>query len=118
MECPRCNEIFFLTWGRYLKAPMGGLTCPACGAGMELRHKWFYGPLLVAGCCVTGAPMAMLAYYYFGEPGRIPGWLLGAVIAGFPIDKHLENKFGVLKADKKTAHDEKAEKPTTGAIDE
>lgn len=112
MKCPRCDETIVVTWGRYFKAPSGRFTCPACEAGLKGRHKWFYWPLLLVGCCVMGAPMAMLGHLYFKIPGAVSGWLIGAVVVGLPFDKYLENRIGVLAPDKHTEpHGEAGEDP-------
>ncbi len=105
MDCPRCNEAFHLTWGRYLKAPTGKFSCPACGGVLKGRRPWYYWPLMLAGCCFTGVPLGLLGLLYFDATGAIAGWALGALISGVPIDKYLEDKLGRLSEDKKKAPD-------------
>ncbi len=116
MKCPRCNEEFRLTWGVYFKAPTGKYTCSACGAGLKGRHAWHYAPMMVAGCCLVGLPLALLGHFHYGRTGAIGGWALGALLSGFPVDKYLEERFSRLSEAKETAHDgrakEESETPT------
>ncbi len=105
MKCPRCNEEFRLTWGSYIKAPTGKYTCSACGVGLKGRHAWHYAPLMVLGCCVAGAPLALLGHHYYDRIGAMAGWALGALLSGFPVDKYLEERFGRLSVAKEKARD-------------
>ncbi len=111
MRCPRCNEAFRLTWGGYVTSPTGKFACPACGTGLKRKHKWYYFPLLLAGCCFIGAPLALLGYRQYGEVGAVAGWALGALVSGVPIDKILEGNISRLAEVEKKRGQEPGKEP-------
>ncbi len=97
MKCPQCNNDFTLTWKRYLKTPLGRLTCPLCQTKLTGGHRWFYWPFLFLVSAVVGVPLAILGGSRYDLVGIVTGWILGATVIVIPFDKFLEGKFAVLK---------------------
>jgi hypothetical protein len=96
MKCPQCDNDFLLTWSRYIKAPLGRVSCPSCHAKLVCTHRWFYWPLMILGCCILGIPLAILGANY-GVAGLLTGWFIGAFCVGIPFDRFLEIRFSVLR---------------------
>ncbi len=97
MKCPQCNSNFRLTWQRYTRASFGRMSCPLCQAKLFSKHRWFYWPLVVLGCCALGTPLAYLGGRRYALVGGLAGWVAGAIVIGVPFDWFLESKFSVLR---------------------
>jgi hypothetical protein len=87
------------------------MSCPSCNAGLVIKHRWFYWPLMILGCCILSVPLAILGAKY-GVAGAAMGFLIGAFGVGLPFDRFLENRFSVLRM----RQDETSTKPTEGDI--
>src|SRR4030042_1160952 len=77
MRCPQCDNDSPLAWKRYIKAPLGRMSCPSCHAKLVTTHRWFYWPLMISGCCILGIPLAILGANY-GVAGAMMGFFIGA----------------------------------------
>lgn len=111
MKCPACSAEFRLTWRRYLTAPSGHFPCPGCQRPLVGRHRWWYWPLLVLGCCACGVPCAILVGIHFGRAAALGAWIVGGLISGMPFDKYLENRFTALVAQPGRSGNRKCENP-------
>jgi hypothetical protein len=111
MRCPQCDSDFPLTWKRYIKAPLGRISCPSCNEKLVTTHRWFYWPLMVLGCCILGIPLAILGAKY-GIAGALTGWFIGAFGVGLPFDRFLESRFSVPRM----RQNETSNKPSGGNI--
>jgi len=96
MKCPACSAEFPLTWRRYLTAPLGRFPCPCCKKPLAGKHRWYYWPLMVLGCCVCGVPFAYLAGTRFGLVAGTGAGIVGGLISGIPFDNYLESRFTIL----------------------
>lgn len=85
------------------------MTCPLCHTRLVGKHRWFYWPLVILGCCVMGIPLAFLGSAKYDLAGALTGWIIGALAVGIPFDKFLERKFSVLEV-----REEKTSNKTTG----
>ena len=73
------------------------MSCPLCQAKLVGKHRWFYLPLVVLGCCALGIPLAYLGGRRYDLVGGLAGLIAGAIFIGVPFDWFLENKFSVLR---------------------
>jgi hypothetical protein len=78
-------------------APSGRFLCPSCGVRLVGKHRWFYWPLLVVGCCIMGGPLSLAGAYLCGLTGALIGGTTGCIMSGIPFDRYLEERFSVLK---------------------
>ncbi len=111
MKCPQCDNDFLLTWKRYIKAPLGRVSCPSCYAKLVVTHRWFYWPLMILGCCILSIPLAIFGARY-GVAGALTGWAIGAFVVGIPFDRFLEIRFSVLRM----RQDKTSTEPTGGDV--
>jgi hypothetical protein len=96
MKCPACSADFPLTWRRYFTAPLGRFPCPSCQKPLAGKHRWWYWPLMVLGCCVGGALFGYLAGTRFGLVAGTGAAIVGGLISGILFDKYLESRFTIL----------------------
>jgi len=100
MKCPECKNIIIVTWPLYFKNPFGPKYCPNCNVSISCHHRWFYWPLLFLSFLPGGIPLSILVSYIFGNEGIIIVFIIGGLTSALPIDKYLEQKFGIVKIKK------------------
>lgn len=100
MKCPYCNQTFPLTWSRYLGAPSGRHTCPACAKHSRLAFGVSQSLLVLAVLLLISIPSVYFLQHtfggYWGLFGVVPGFLVA-----FPLDKKIDEQYRRLKPDEK-----------------
>lgn len=92
LQCPNCNEVIPITWGRYWKSATNFYRCPNCKAASRFATK--PGWIQFSSWAVQTLPLIALYFY------RTEAWIWFAIIPVyiviFFIDKRLDERFGIL----------------------
>ena len=104
MTCPYCNQSFPLTWGRYVKSPLGKHTCPACGKVSRLGFTASYFVVIVVAWILILALAFLFTVLIFpktwrrviGIPFAALVYIIGCVVL-IPFDKFFDARFRKLK---------------------
>ena len=98
MRCPYCDHEFPMTWGRYLKAPLGRHICPSCSKKSQFNQTkrylmWFQIPLGFLAAILTIVFLFILPTIWLAATlAFCVSW-----IVGMSIDRYVEVKLRQLR---------------------
>jgi hypothetical protein len=104
MVCPHCHRSFPLSWGRYIRSPLGKHMCPECGESSRLSWTLSYFAFLIVAW-VSFVTVAFLVtrwlWPHFEQTGEqapfyVAVYLTGCVLI-VPLDRWYDERFRKLE---------------------
>ncbi len=104
MICPHCKRSFPLTWGRYLRSPLGKHQCPDCGEVSRLNWpKAYFAFAILAWVCFVTLAFFLTQSFTLTEARRPVGvryylaiYLIGCAVL-VPLDRWYDERFRKLE---------------------